>query len=135
MAAGAPDSENSPPDITGIATTDESGGVQLFLCSHHDDWDVDVSTEVSVVLSGLETDRSYSVQRSLVARGSSNAHTAFLEMGKPQPPSPEQIAELRAAARLKTEKVGEVVAAAGQPLLTVTLPAHSVCLLQFSPAG
>ncbi|MBI3960768.1 MAG: beta-xylosidase [Chloroflexi bacterium] len=131
---GAPDNENSPPDISGMAATDESGGVQIFLCSHHDDWDVDVSTEVSVVLSGLDPNRTYAVQRSLVARGSSNAYTAWLAMGKPQSPSATQIAELRAAARLKTEKVGDFVATDGNGTLAMTLPAHSVCLLQLIPA-
>jgi xylan 1,4-beta-xylosidase len=133
LAAGAADSESSPPDISGIAATDETGGIQIFLCSHHDDWDVDISTEVSVTLSGLDDGRTYTIQRSLVARGSSNAYTAFLEMGKPQPPSADQITALHAAARLKTEKVGDITAAAGNAALAVTLPAHSVCLIQLVP--
>ncbi len=134
LVAGVPDSASSPPDITGIAAKDESGGVQVFLCSYHDDWDVDVNTDVSVVISGLEPERAYTVQRSLVARGSSNAYTAFLEMGKPQPPNADQIAALHAAGRLKTEKMSDFVADGGNGEFAVILPAHSVCLLQITPA-
>ena|GEM_PF-2246916 len=84
-------------------------------------------------MAGLDSERTYSVQRSLVARGSSNSYSAFVEMGKPQPPSAEQILALHAAGRLKTEKLGDFVAVKSNGEFAVTLPAHSICLLQLVP--
>lgn len=130
---GRADSAEELPDIDGLAATDETGGVQVFLSSHHDDWDVTTPSDVTLSLVGVAPGQRFRLYRSLVAKGSSNSYTAWDEMGRPQPPTPEQLAQIKQAAKLKTEAVGEAVAAADRLDVTITLPSHSACLLQFVP--
>jgi hypothetical protein len=42
--------------------------VGVFLCSHHDDWDVHTPTDVSIQMTGLKPAGSYQVQQYLVYR-------------------------------------------------------------------
>lgn len=134
LARGGPDPADSLPDIDGIAAYDEVDGIQIFLSSHHDDWDVTTPTDVQLCIQGAEPGRRYRVYRSLVAKGSSNAYTAWEEMGKPQQPSDAQLATLKQAARLKTEAAGEIVAGTEELTLSMRLPTHSACLIQLVPA-
>ncbi|MEZ4866889.1 MAG: hypothetical protein R3C14_36545 [Caldilineaceae bacterium] len=132
LAQGGGDSEETPPDIAGIAALDASDAIQIFLSSHHDDWDVKGNTEVTVKLTGLPSGQRYAIARSLVADGHSNAYSAWLQMGKPQPPTAAQLTALKQAARLETESLPAVQSDGGECSLEMTLPAHSVCLLQFT---
>lgn len=136
--SGAGDRTDTPPDIAGIASLDETESIGIFLSSHHDDWDVHTTTDVTVRVTGMPSGATsgatYKVHRSLVAEGSSNAYTAWNQMGRPQSPTDAQLAELQRAARLHTEQIGQVTATAGVVELSVSLPAHSVCLLQLVPA-
>jgi xylan 1,4-beta-xylosidase len=133
VARGRGDSVDDLPDIAGIAATDESGGIQLFISSHHDDWEVTTPSAVTVTLAGVAPGQRFQVTQSLVAKGHGNAYTVWDEMGRPQPPSAVQLAQMHHAAKLKTESVGEVVADGAALTLTVTLPSHSACLLCFVP--
>ena len=133
LARGHGDDAATLPDVDGLATVDETDGIQLFLSSHHDDWDVTTPSEVRVRVTGAAVGQQYRVYRSLVAAGSSNAYTAWDRMGQPQPPSDAQLAEMHRAARLQTEPLGEVTAAPDGLEVTITLPSHSVCLLQLVP--
>jgi hypothetical protein len=54
-------------------------------------------------------------------------------MGRPQPPGEAQLAQLHEAARLWAETLPPVTATDGQAELTLTLNAHSVCLLEIAP--
>lgn len=137
---GGGDQETMPADVAGIAAIDESEAVQVFLSCHHDDWDIHGSTAVTVRVDGLPAGESYAVTQSLVAEGHSNSYTAWDQLGRPQPPTAEQLAALKRAARLKTIALGDVVVEQvadgyGHVSLNVTLPNHSVCLLQLQPKG
>ena len=133
VALGRADSDDDPPTISGIAATDETAGIQVFLASHHDDWDVTDPSEVSVSLVGVAPDTRYRVYRSMVARSSGNAYTAWDDMGRPPKPSAEQLAAMEHAAKLKTEYIAEVEADTTGATVDVTLPSHSACLLSFVP--
>ena len=125
------DAADTPPDISGLAAADGMGRVQVLLCSHHDDWDMTTESEVQAALTGAAQGARYAVTACIVDREHGNAHTAWAEMGRPQPPNAEQMAALMRAARLDTQPLG--VWAAEDGPLTVTLAAHSVCLLEFTP--
>ena len=133
VARGRADNEGELPDIAGIAAIDETGGVQVFLSSHHDDWDVTVPSDVTVTLAGVEPNTTYRVYRSLVAEGVSNSYTAWDRMGRPQPPDENQYAAMANAARLHTEPLAETTETADGVSVSTTLPSHSACLLQFVP--
>ncbi len=62
----------------------------------------------------------------------SNAHTAWLQMGSPQAPSPDQYAALERASELTLlESPRWLRSANGQVTVEVVLPRQSVSLLQF----
>jgi xylan 1,4-beta-xylosidase len=125
---------SAAPELVGIAATDESGEIRLLLVSHHDDWDVHGSTEVTIRISGLDGGRLYAVSCRRIDDRHGNARTAWREMGSPQPPSEAEQAKLREAARLVTEDRGRVVGERSWTDLSVTMPAHSVWLLTLTPA-
>ncbi len=133
VALGRADSDDDPPTISGLAATDETAGIQVFLASHHDDRDVTSASQVAVSLVGAAPGARYRVYRLMVARGSGNAYTAWDEMGRPPTPSAEQLATMENAAKLKMEYVAEVEAATTGATVDVTLPSHSACLLSFVP--
>lgn len=133
LARGRGDDANTLPDIDGLATLDEAGGIQLFLSSHHDDWDVTTPSDVQIQVSGAEPDRRYRIDVSLIAKGNANAYTVWDAMGRPQPPSADQLTEMQRAARLRTATLGEVFSTAGGLTASVHLPSHSACLVQFVP--
>jgi xylan 1,4-beta-xylosidase len=127
------DDPHTPPDVSGIAAMNERGGIQVFLSSHHDDWDTKRPTVVRIRLSGLEPGRTYSVWRQSVDESHGNAHTAWTHMGKPQPPDKAQLVELHNASRLKAERLPGVSSIDGTVELQVTASTHSASLLELVP--
>ena len=125
------DEAQAQPDISGIASINGSDEIQVFLCSHHNDWDVHGLTEVKVEIVGLNPDYNYRLQRILIDSVHSNSHSAWVGMGKPQSPSEEQLRILKCAAMPKKKTI--VTAADGQCAFTVPLAAHSVCLSKLIP--
>ncbi len=121
------------PELSGIAATNESGHVQLLLASHHDDWDVHDATEVAIRLSGLREGRTYALRCQRIDERHGNAHTAWVEMDRPDPLSDAQRIRLHEAARLETEDLGRVIGARGWTDLSIAMPAHGVCLLTLAP--
>jgi xylan 1,4-beta-xylosidase len=130
---GRADSADDLPDISGLAAADETDGVQIFLSSHHDDWDVTTSSEVRIHLLGVEPDQRYNIYRALVAKGSGNAYTIWDQMGRPQPPTEAQLQTMQKAAKLKSLPTGEATANAAGLEISITLPSHSACLVQLVP--
>jgi xylan 1,4-beta-xylosidase len=124
------DEPHVAPDVSGLAALGADGGVQVFLASHHDDWGVGGRTRLRVELSGLVDGAAYRVRRSAIDARHSNAHSAWVAMGEPQPPTPEQVDRLVEAGKLETVDAGELRADGGRLALEVELPAHGVCLLE-----
>ncbi|MBI2940422.1 MAG: beta-xylosidase [Chloroflexi bacterium] len=124
----------TPPDVSGIAAINGVDEVQVFLASHHDDWDVHTPTETHLEVSGLADGRAYRVRRYLIDRVHSNAHTAWVEMGEPQSPSPEQSEALKRSGRVEMVEETIVAAADGRAAVSVSLAAHGVCLLELVPS-
>jgi hypothetical protein len=69
----------------------------------------------------------------MIDETSANAHTAWVRMEKPRPPSPEERAALQEASRLKAEELGGELAVGGAVELTVSMGTHSICLLELVP--
>lgn len=132
-ARGRADSAQDLPDISGVATADEADAVQIFLSSHHDDWDARAASELTIALEGCASGQRYRVYQSIVSQSTSNSYTAWDEMGRPQSPDPDQLARLAHAAKLKTEYVGDMTAGSASLSMSLALPSHCACLLQFVP--
>jgi hypothetical protein len=77
--------------------------------------------------------RQYAVYSTVVDKTHANAHTAWVEMGKPRPPGLKQRKALERASRLGAEKLDVVRADEGGVEFAVSLCAHSVCLLELVP--
>jgi xylan 1,4-beta-xylosidase len=134
VAQGGPDSLEWSARVTGLAAIDGTGSVQVLLASHHDDWDVHVSTGIELDIMGLEAERRYRVERYVIDAKHSNAHTAWLEMGQPQNPTEDQLHALRSAGAL--QKVHDSLLWCDDGHLTdrFVLLAHGVTLHRVSPA-
>jgi len=132
LAGTDDDSATLPPGLFGIATASGDDNVQILLSSHHDDWDMHTSTEVHVDCSGLPNGARYRVRRSVIDAEHSNAHTVWVRMGEPQPPTAAQIPVLKQAAGLQTVDVREIAVSAGHVAWSVSMASHSVCLLELS---
>lgn len=130
---GDPSAEK--PEVGVIAAIGEEGAVQLFLCSHHDDWDLSAGTRVEVTVAGLESGGPYRMSRWAIDERHGNAHTVWREMGEPQEPTSEQISRLDEAGR--PDLVDEAAVATdsdGTARLELDLPALSVSLVILEPA-
>ena len=122
------------PEVSLVAAADEHRGIQLFLASHHDDWDVRTETSVEVRLRGLAPDAAFRMKRFQVDSRHSNAHTVWREMGEPQQPTTDQLERLEKAGRPELVEEGAAAAdGSGTLRLTVQLPAHSVWFVSLSP--
>ena len=106
VTRGGADTQQDLPDISGIATIDETSGIQVFLGSHHDDWDVVTPSEVTVSVIGVEPNQTYRIYKSMVAAGSGNSYTAWDKAGRPPLPNREQLAFILKESRLSVESNG-----------------------------
>jgi xylan 1,4-beta-xylosidase len=127
------DSDQDPPNISGLAATNGFGEIQVFLCSHHDDWDKREATNLTITVRGLEADRSYRIGTTVVDSGQNNAFSVWRGMKEPQQPTDEQQRALQEAARLKAGPPQELRAGGGSCSISLTLEAHSIGLLTLRP--
>jgi xylan 1,4-beta-xylosidase len=128
------DPAGAPPDISGIATRDQAGRIQVFVCSHHDDWDVRTASRVEIRLSGLEAGRRYRLTARVIDERNANAYTAWVAMGRPARATRKQAEALAEAALLRSRELPRVVAArGGSGALTVEVRSHAVCLVELDP--
>lgn len=135
LAVEGGDTAALPPDISGIAAINGTDEVQLFLASHHDDWDVQGATAVQVDVTGMAPGRTYKMRRYQIDAEHSNAYTAWMRMGRPQQPEAEQRAILERAGTLALVEERSCTALSGGCLqLDLLLPAHAVCLIELVPA-
>lgn len=133
MRDGA-DALDVAPDVSGIAALDERQALRILLACHHDDWDVDVATDATLRVSGLEAGRRYGVTRMAVNDERSNAHTAWQRMGAPEPPDAAQRRALLEAARLRREPLFDLTADRdGRVAFAATLRSHGVYLFELMP--
>jgi xylan 1,4-beta-xylosidase len=123
------------PDVSALATRDETGGVAVLLWHYHDD---DVSgrdADVTIELSKLATDgRPRLLEHFRVDRVHGNAFEAWKAMGSPQQPTPDQLAALRRASQLAFYDPPRWLGQKdGALTLHTTLPRQGVSLMILRP--
>ena len=134
LARQGGDGSRTAPDVSVLAAGDQDGRVQVFLSSHHDDWDVGTTTPVDLQIKGLEPEGRYSVVVSVVDAAHANSYAAWVAMGRPKKAKPQQARALRQAALLVPRKQPDVTAdARGVAGLQLRLACHSVTLVELAP--
>jgi len=134
LARKGTDTPDTPPDISGIAARDGNDAIQVFLVSHHDDWDVEATTDVSLIVSGLKPGAEYTVGQWIVDRKRGNSYRAWLEMGEPLHPDPSQLDQLRRAATpgAQTPESAQV-RSDGTVAVRLQMESHCLMLVELFP--
>jgi xylan 1,4-beta-xylosidase len=125
------DGVRGEPDLGAVASVDDGGRrLAILLWSYHDvAGGHDDRRDVELRIRGLPEAAATEWLERTIDETSGNAYTAWLAMGSPQPPNPEQVARLHAAAEMKVERHDLEVGPDGTLRLAVTLPRQSVKLI------
>jgi xylan 1,4-beta-xylosidase len=116
------------PDVGALASRKESS-IAVLVWNYHDDDVAAPPADVELVVTGVENARPL-VEHFRVDGRHGNAYEVWKKMGSPQSPSPGQIAQLEAAARLAQLAPPErVEARSGRVALTFALPRQGVSLV------
>jgi len=121
------------PDVSVLATRAGSR-INVLVLHYHDDDVPGPAAAVTLALDGLAPSTGeLRLTHYSVDHDHSNAFTAWLAMGSPAKPTPEQYAQLEAAGKLGTvsETPGSVAVDHGQATFSFTLPRQGVALLVF----
>jgi xylan 1,4-beta-xylosidase len=121
------DGVRGAPDVGALATRTQSGQLAILLWNYHDDDVPGPAAAVHVALGGV---RATHARLWRVDATHANAFEAWQALGSPARPTPDQIARLKAAARLVPERV---VVTAGA--IDVTIPRQGVVLVEVAPGG
>ncbi|HHX44505.1 MAG TPA: beta-xylosidase [Chloroflexi bacterium] len=135
LAQEGADTPDVAPDVSGIAALDACGALRVLLVSHHDDWDVNAATAITMTVTGLAPGRRYAVYRLAVDAESANAHTAWQRMGAPAHADADQRTALIDAARLRRTHLFDLSAdGSGRVILGAELGSHGAYLFELLPA-
>ena len=123
-------------EVDGIATRTKKS-VRAVLWHHRDDqYAAAPDAQVTVAVAGLPFGADkVSVRQVRIDRTHSNAHAVWEAMGRPQHPTTAQLAELHAKDGLEEGHVIETRAVGENSIeLSITMPLHSISLLEITPA-
>lgn len=121
------------PDVSALAAVD-ADQVAVLVWHYHDDDVPGPATPVELSVRGLAIqDGHLDAVEYRVDGQHSNAHTAWLDMGSPAQPTPQQLAVLRRAGELTPLGDPRTVAVSGgAAVVTTTLPRQAVSLFVLS---
>ncbi len=124
------------PDVDGVACRGPRR-LTVLLHSHHDNWDRDGSTSVSLEAVNLPFSAQHcTVQHFRIDASHSNAHAEWVRQGQPLYPSAAQRKAIKARQGLETVGPARVVALRGGTLrLRFPMPVRAVSLLVITPAS
>ena len=117
-------------DVDALATAD-AHSCSVLVWNYHDDDLPGPAAEITLTIDGVAGDKPV-LTHYRVDADHSNAYTAWLKDGSPQPPGPAQKRALIAAGQLQTIGVPARIAATNHRISTTfTLPRQGVSLLRF----
>jgi xylan 1,4-beta-xylosidase len=121
------------PDVDVLATR-SSAGAAVLLWNYHDDDATRTGGDVQITIRGIAPAvKNVLVEQFRIDDDHSNAFTAWKQMGSPQQPTAEQIAELKSAGGLELADSPEWLRPSnGKLSLDVHLPPQSVTLLRLT---
>ena len=121
------------PEVSALATLDQHK-LSVLVWHYHDDDVPGPEADVELTLDNLPlTNGEARLEHFRIDEDHSNAFTAWIRMGSPQQPTPEQYIQLEKAGRLAALGGPEnVPVAGGKATLAFKLPRQAVSLLQLS---
>jgi xylan 1,4-beta-xylosidase len=118
-------------DISALAAKDASTAT-IMVWNYHDDNKLDAGSQVTVTIRGIPAAAAL-LQHYRIDQESSNAYTAWKQMGSPQQPDAQQVASLEKAGQLQLLSSPEWVHIEnGVAVIRMRLPRQGVSLLKFS---
>ena len=119
------------PDVNALASR-EARSAAVLVWNYHDDDRPAPDAPVELVIKGLPAGR-VRVTHHRVDRDHSNSYAVWQKMGSPQPPSPQQITALEAAAQLQQlEPPKQLAVKDGVVTMTFALPRQGVSLVKLT---
>jgi xylan 1,4-beta-xylosidase len=130
------DGVRGKPDVAGFASRD-GDTLYVMLWHYHDDDLAGPAAEVELELANLPIGADAAkIEHFTIDADHSNAYSAWLRMGSPQRPTPEQYAELERSGHLVTgTAIAPVAISGGATRLRLTLPRQAVSLLVIHSDG
>jgi len=118
------------PDVAALASRDRRRAT-ILAWHYHDDDVPGPDAEVSMTVEGLEPGQGKAkLTHFRIDHEHSNAYTAWLRMGSPQSPTPEQYRQLEKASELATfASPSPVGISGGRATIVFTLPRQAVSLV------
>lgn len=119
------------PEVSGMASTDDDGSIQVMVYSHHDDWDIEQEFDVDLDISNISFDGQAVIRHYRIDKLHSNAYTEWIGQDKPKYPTKEQYAAIKSKDGLKLlEPVSKIQLNAGKLCIKFALPTHAISLLE-----
>ncbi|WP_432542396.1 GH39 family glycosyl hydrolase [Kineococcus sp. SYSU DK002] len=130
----AGDGRSMREEVDVLASTDAAGRVTVLVWRHTDDQyrTADTPLAVDLRVEGL-TGTAYSLTHHRIDATHSNAHTVWAGQGRPQDPTPEQIAAVKQRQGLEELEPARAVEVDGTFSAVVELPLPSVSMLVLEP--
>lgn len=123
------------PEVDGWATVTGDDAVQVLLYCHHDDWDVAREFDIDMTVGPLPFEGSARVTHYRIDATHSNAYAEWERQGRPNYPTPEQYAAIKARDGLEVcEAPRTVNLADGRFLHRFPMPTHAISLLLIEKA-
>jgi xylan 1,4-beta-xylosidase len=121
------------PDIDALAARADRS-ITVMVWNYHDDDTPGPDTQVALKVAGLPaSERRLLLRHYRIDREHSNAYAAWLAMGSPQNPTPEQYAQLKAAGQLQMlDSPRWIENHAGSAEIDFAFPSQSISLLEIS---
>jgi xylan 1,4-beta-xylosidase len=116
-------------DVSGFGTRYEDGSIAILIYNHHDDWDLQGASHISLTLENVPFTTA-TVQHYRIDHDHSNAYSEWLEQGQPMYPNETQYAAIKARDGLETLYAPqEVTVNNGTISVNFELPVHGISLL------
>lgn len=121
---------NETSDVSGFATLADNGSLAILIYNHHDDWDLEGTSQVNLELENTRLSGDVTVQHYRIDNDHSNAYAEWLRQEKPMYPTAVQYAAMKTRDGLETVDVAQQVSIAnGKIALNFALPIHGISLI------
>jgi Glycosyl hydrolases family 39. len=124
------------PEVSGLASLDDQGNLQILIYSHHDDWDNNQEFTVSLEVRNLPFAGRVKCGHYRVDGEHSNAYAEWVRQNKPQYPNERQYAAIKERDGLEQfEPVRQMSPTNHDLKLEFVMPSHAVSLIEISGLG